>query len=201
MPEYWLQKIETRVTSVISAEDAAKIVFRAAPSVKVLRALDSSTAQTHDYITIGSYYYKVEKFSIEKILNIFAKRATQLTNVEFESLPEANLVKPIFDRNNIVKVELEDSYFGWYRNISTHHIQNLGIKFKNEDQNMISFEGVGIAVFANCLHFCTIFKQICFFAAFPKLEKIDPRNRSLVKRKTERHVVTNVAVRSWFKVT
>lgn len=135
---------------VISAVDAGKIVLCAAPFVTYLQTYrDNRPEETmmmeemHD-IAFNFYNYRVADFKVKNILKLLARKATKLAEVCLCTPPEASLVRPLFETNNITKLKVDDPNVGWYRNIPTHGIEEFHVAFDNANADMVSFQGVGI---------------------------------------------------------
>lgn len=163
----------------ISVVDATEIVLSAAPFINLLN-LESPTNQKHQYIKFESdqkkYYYKVENFKIEKILKLLIKKSTEIDRIRFVNPPSATLVKPLFKKNKITKLNLKGFKFGWYSKIPTHGIEELILKFGPTVEDVVSFEGVSILYFF--YNFIDLFYDFLnffsFSTVFPKLEKTEP---------------------------
>lgn len=66
--------------------------------------------------------------------------------MSFDKTPDCDLVKRLFERNNITKCELNNSNRsnrGLYQDIPTHTIEDLDITFVFAE-DLVSFKGVGI---------------------------------------------------------
>lgn len=130
-------------TEVISSTDAAKIVLNAAPFVKILIA-QSPNDQTHEHVLFGNYCYTVKNFKIETILELLAKRATEMVEIHFDEPPSAALVKQLLNKNKITKISFDDDDSRWYQQIPTHGFEELNLTFEMVTEDLLSFEGVSI---------------------------------------------------------
>lgn len=79
------------------------------------------------------------------MLNLLAKKSTKLKELYFEAPPEANLIKQLFERNNIFKIQYNDnSSHGWYRNIPSDKIEELIVTFDNMNAELVPLHEVGL---------------------------------------------------------
>lgn len=88
-----------------------------------------------------SYTYTVPSFKVESILKLLTKKATKLYDVSFDKPPEADVVRLLFEANNIRQLTITDPSNDWFRNISTNGIELLELKF-NDATTDIFFQGV-----------------------------------------------------------
>lgn len=135
--------------TIVSAVDAGKIILSAAPLVKVLKTFDTNDTIEYRgplrYFSVGQYHYRAENFQIKNVLNLLAKKSTKLKQLNFETPPEANLVKQLFERNKIAKVYFKDkSEYGWYRDIPSDKIKELDVTFENNNAELVSLKQVSV---------------------------------------------------------
>lgn len=71
-----------------------------------------------------------------------AKKSTELTQVFVDEPPEIDLLKTLFENNNITTFVLIDDNTGWYRNVPTNTVEELFVYFKKATADFVSFEGV-----------------------------------------------------------
>lgn len=56
-------------------------------------------------ILIGAHVYSVENFQAKSVLKLMIKNSTKLTELSFDKTPEIDLVRRLFEKNNITKVK------------------------------------------------------------------------------------------------
>lgn len=137
-----------KAITVISAKDAKKIVFNAAPYIKVLKAYNKE----HKHFEFGHYLYQVKgRFDADTVLEfLILARATEVINVSFHFLPKVELMR-LFLFNNKVKE------FSYHYSVERHQqlpangIEKLIVDFSRDyiaepDRLPVkSFEGVCIS--------------------------------------------------------
>lgn len=133
--------------AIISAVDARKIMLNVAPFIKELQT-DFTYLKAKDGMSNimfaswrVSYTYTVPSFKVESILKLLTKKATKLYDVSFDKPPEADVVRLLFEANNIRQLTITDPSNDWFRNISTNGIELLELKF-NDATTDIFFQGV-----------------------------------------------------------
>lgn len=124
----------------ILAKDVDKMFCYAGPYIEKL--LVKPVERKRDTIlSLGPFSYKV-KTKTETTLKMLAKYATKITDIEFSSAAETEILELLFNKNNIKKVDCGSSY-AFYEYVSTESVEELSICFDDPD-DVESFEGVRI---------------------------------------------------------
>lgn len=105
-PDWRGQKTDTwRKNSAleISAGDAVKMVYYAAPSAKFFSAFAYFFGSQNVVIILGSFFYKVSGFKTEATMNVLAENTVKLTEIRIDHPPKTEILKSLIERNNIKK--------------------------------------------------------------------------------------------------
>lgn len=127
---------------IVSAVDAGKIIFCAAPFVKFLDTIYyfEKAGQFHNF-AVGRYSYRVKEFNFKNISTLLAKKSNKITRINFGDTSDFSLLRPLFEKNNITRIEFEDSNnSGWYKDVRTHGIQEMYATFENCRTELVSFQ-------------------------------------------------------------
>lgn len=132
---------KTELSVMISAEVAKKIELHVVEFCNVLRASIWNEENREFIITFGPFSYKVENYTLDHIMEFWAKNATELTELEFCKPPKPELLQLFVQRNEIESIKVENSNDFW-RDIPTDGIKTLHVEIIDHDKILETFEGV-----------------------------------------------------------
>lgn len=134
------------LVKIVQGKEFEEMLICFAPFIKTLKA--SSVCCKRDRIVhLGNFWYKVDFFNIEKVLKILAEKATEITEVKFDKVPEqTKQLKRLFKNNKIKKfsVFMDDpkKWNNFLEDVPTDDIEELKIRFDEPYIFLKSFKGV-----------------------------------------------------------